>query len=97
MTREDVASICKALSDTNRLKIVKVLTCGEKCACKILSDLQITQPTLSHHMKVLIDSGLVNARKNGKWQYYTINARRFSEYKEYIGTLTCEKTAVCNK
>ncbi len=60
---DDNAKIIKALSDGNRLKIIDILSCGEKCACDILEHFQFTQPTLSHHMKVLIDCGLVRSRK----------------------------------
>lgn len=62
---EDNAKIIKALSDANRLKIIDILSCGEMCACDILKHFEFTQPTLSHHMKVLIDCGLVKHRK--KW------------------------------
>ena len=64
----------KALADANRLMIVDMLSCGELCACKILEKFNITQPTLSHHMKILCDCGLVSGRKEGKWTYYSINA-----------------------
>ena len=66
MTREEVANICKAMSDANRLRIIEMLTSGEKCGCELLEELQVTQPTLSHHMKVLSDCGLVSSRKDGK-------------------------------
>ena len=56
----NVASICKALGDSNRLEIMKVLSEGEKCGCKLLEKFGITQSTLSHHMKVLTGCGLVN-------------------------------------
>ena len=84
MTREEVANICKAMSDANRLRILEMLTTGEKCGCELLEELQVTQPTLSHHMKVLSDCGLVSSRKDGKWHHYSINRERFAEYKEYI-------------
>jgi len=67
------AKIFKALSDHNRLKIIDILSCGEKCACDILEDFDFTQPTLSHHMKVLMDSGLVKCRKERLWSYYTLD------------------------
>ena len=54
-----MALICKALGDANRLKIVKMLSDGEKCGCKLLEAFEITQPTLSHHMKILCECGLV--------------------------------------
>ena len=63
----------KALSDENRLQIVEMLTEGELCACRILEKFEITQPTLSHHMKILCDCGLVKGRKQGKWTYYSIS------------------------
>ena len=50
MNRENVSTICKAMGDSNRLKIVESLSDGEKCACHLLEELDITQPTLSHHM-----------------------------------------------
>ena len=68
------ADIYKALGDTNRLMIVDMLAGGELCACKILEKFDITQPTLSHHMKTLCACGLVKGRKQGKWTYYSISA-----------------------
>lgn len=62
----------KVLGDANRLKILNLLSCGELCACEILEYFDFTQPTLSHHMKVLIDCGLVTARKEGLWNYYSL-------------------------
>lgn len=68
-----IASVFKALCDENRICILKLLQGGEKCACVLLDDLQITQPTLSHHMKILCDSDIVVGRKEGKWTYYSIS------------------------
>jgi len=70
---EENAKIIKALSDPGRLKIIDILSCGEKCACEILEQFEFTQPTLSHHMKVLSDCGLVESRKEGLWNYYSLN------------------------
>ena len=70
---DEKAKIIKALSDSNRLKIIDILSCGERCACEILEHFNFTQPTLSHHMKVLIDCGLVESRKEGLWNYYSLN------------------------
>ena len=89
MTREEVANICKAMSDSNRLRIIEMLTQGERCACNLLKELKVTQPTLSHHMKVLSDCGLVRFYKDGKWQHYSINCEKFKEYKDYIAAITC--------
>ncbi|HOH89422.1 MAG: winged helix-turn-helix transcriptional regulator [Clostridia bacterium] len=68
------ARIIKALSDPSRLKIVDILSCGEMCACDILEHFDFTQPTLSHHMKVLMECGIVECRKEGLWNYYSLNS-----------------------
>lgn len=63
----------KALSDPNRLKIMDLLSCGELCACELLKHFDFTQPTLSHHMKILQECELVMSRKQGIWNYYGLN------------------------
>ena len=77
----------KAFCDENRVKILKLLLSGEKCACKLLEALNITQPTLSHHMKILCDSGIVNARKEGKWTHYSISQEGIEEAQKYLDFL----------
>ena len=89
MTIEKTAEICRALGDENRLKIIGLLTGGELCACRILEKLDITQPTLSHHIKILCECGLVNARRDGKWMHYSINCETFSEFKQYFDVVKC--------
>ncbi len=81
------AGVFKALSDGNRLTILEMLSGNEICACKILETLDITQPTLSHHMKVLCDSGLVTARKSGQWSYYSLNRDKLEELKSFLDSL----------
>ena len=73
LTDKKTAEMFKAFCDENRIKIMKLLQGGEKCACVLLDDLHITQPTLSHHMKILCDSGVVVGRKDGKWMHYSIS------------------------
>ena len=72
-TDKDTARVFKAFCDENRIRILKLLTTGEKCACKLLEEINITQPTMSHHMKILCDSGIVVGRKEGKWMHYSIS------------------------
>lgn len=88
--RDDVKRI-KALADENRLAIMLALQNGEKCGCVLLEELNITQPTLSHHMKLLCDSNLVIGRKAGKWMYYSISRKGVSAFREMI-----EKYARCD-
>ena len=63
----------KALSDETRLKIIDMLSCGELCACEILESFSIAQSTLSYHMKILVECGLVNGVRDGAWMRYSIN------------------------
>ena len=81
----------KALADANRLMIVDMLSCGELCACEILEKFNITQPTLSHHMKILCDCGLVKGHKKGKWTYYSLNEERIKEFKNFLCAITADK------
>lgn len=73
MNYEESSKIIKAIADPNRLKIIDILSCGEKCACDLLEAFDFTQPTLSHHMKVLTECGLINCRKEGLWSHYSLN------------------------
>jgi len=91
MNTIDVAVICKALGDSNRLQIVQMLSDGEKCGCKLLEAFDITQPTLSHHMKILCECGLVNDRKEGKWHHYSLNCETLQGFKGFIEGLSCVK------
>ncbi|MPM83388.1 hypothetical protein SDC9_130452 [bioreactor metagenome] len=72
-TYSKYAVFMKALSDETRVKIFAMLSQGELCACKILEEVNITQPTLSYHMKILSESGLVNSRRDGVWMRYSVN------------------------
>ena len=85
------AIIFKAFCDENRVRILQLLQNGEKCACRLLEEMNITQPTLSHHMKILSDCELVQSRKDGKWIFYEINCCRFKEFKQYFESIQCWK------
>lgn len=78
------ARIFKAFCDENRLRILELLQSGEKCACKLLEDLNITQSTLSHHMKILCDSGIVCGRREGKWTHYSLAAEGCAHASEVL-------------
>lgn len=84
MDNKRIASIFKAFCDENRLQILELLRGGERCACSILEEMKITQPTLSHHMKILCDSGVVVGRKEGKWMHYSISEDGLEQVMEYL-------------
>lgn len=82
------AKIFKAFCDENRLMILEMLQSGEKCACHLLENINIVQSTLSHHMKILCESGIVNSRKEGKWTYYSISEEGSKYAFALLKTLT---------
>lgn len=84
MDSKRVAVMFKAFCDENRLQILELLRSGERCACNILEEMHITQPTLSHHMKILCDAGIVTGRKEGKWMHYSISSEGMEEVKECL-------------
>lgn len=84
MERKTAVKIFKALSDENRLMILSLIGNSQICACKLLENLEIGQPTLSHHMKILCDSGIVEATKEGKWMYYKINKSKYNETAKFL-------------
>ncbi len=95
--------VFKALSDENRLAILEMLGSGEKCACVLLKKLNIGQPTLSHHMKILCESGLVNSRQEGKWTHYSLSTDGCGHVKTFVENLSIlsvksesEDNPVCN-
>jgi DNA-binding transcriptional ArsR family regulator len=71
---EDEARIHGALSDMNRLKILKLLGFREMCVCELTAALDMNQPNLSYHIKKLESAGLVRSEKRGKWVYYSISS-----------------------
>ncbi len=96
------ACIFKAFCDENRIRILLLLQGGEKCACRLLEEMNITQPTLSHHMKILCDSGIVVGRKEGKWIHYSISPQGATIAAEYLEKLTtikceCDKKSCCEE
>ncbi len=102
MDERKTALIFKAFCDENRIRILKMLTSGEKCACKMLEELNVTQPTLSHHMKILCDSGVVVGRKEGKWMHYSISSEGAKVAADCLKELTstpcgCENKSCCEK
>ena len=85
---EKNAKVFKAFCDENRLMILELLKTGEKCACKLLEDLNISQSTLSHHMRILCESGVVYARKEGKWTHYSISGEGAVYARELLDQIT---------
>ena len=94
---EENIKVFKALGELNRAKIINMLSTGEKCACMLLEEFNFTQPTLSHHMKVLIDCNIVKYRKEGTWIYYSLNKEVCNETIKFLNSiLGNNKVYVCS-
>lgn len=94
----DMAKILKALADPKRLRIVDMLSCGELCACRILEAFQVTQPTLSHDMKVLMEAGIVQARPEGKWIYYSLDQAHLQCFYHMLGgVFSLTEDCICHR
>lgn len=87
----DNAYVLKAFTDETRLKIIDMLSCGELCACKILDHFKFTQPTLSYHMKILTESGIVSGRREGAWMHYSLNRECINNLLDFLKILTDDK------
>lgn len=96
LTYAPMVPVFKALADETRLKIIEMLSCGELCACNILEEFNITQPTLSYHMKILTESGLVKAVRTGSWMRYSLVNDDILSLKQFIAELTrCKRASGC--
>ncbi len=93
---DETAKLFKAFCDPRRIEIIEMLSSGEKCACMLLEKLPIAQSTISHHMKILCDSGLVVARQEGKWTHYSLCDRKCIEAAQYISNLIGRQKEQCN-
>jgi len=94
----EYAPVFKAISDESRLKIINMLSCGQMCACDILEEFNISQSTLSYHMRILTDSGLINVTRDGQWMRYEINIDRFETALSFLKEITNhQQNCVCKK
>ena len=92
------ARLFKAFCDESRLKIIEELQSGEQCACNLLEVMPISQSTLSHHMKILTESGIIVSRKEGKWVHYSISDEGMQKAMKVLGDLgnvSNDKSVVC--
>lgn len=84
------ALVFKALADPNRLRllsIIKAESSGETCACGLIDPLDLSQPTLSHHLEILVDAGLLHREKRGTWAYYSLMPGALERAAGLLGSL----------
>lgn len=78
----------KAFCNEYRLQVLELLQGGEKCACVLQEALETSQSNLSHHMKILVDSGIVSARQEGKWTHYSIDQQGVAAAHDLLDEMT---------
>lgn len=96
MSYKELSSILKVLSDPSRLEILDLLSCGELCACDLLEHFQFSQPTLSHHMKSLVENNIVTTRKDGNKHMYKLNHAILDDVKQNLTIInTSDQRCIC--
>ena len=91
---EENAKVFKAFCDEKRLRILELLRDGEKCACKLIESLDIGQSAISYHMKILVESGIVESRQEGKWTHYKISEKGSAYAGSLLKELTTANSAI---
>ena len=80
------AALFHALSDPIRLNVVRLLTDGERCVCELMEELDMAQSRLSWHLKTLADAGVITSRREGRWNYYSLNHDALNEGRDILAT-----------
>ncbi len=93
---EKYARLFKVLADVNRLKIIELLIKGETCGCTLIDNLQISQPTLSYHLKMISEAGLADSKREGNWIKYYINKDKLTEIKLFIEKIRDTEAEQCS-
>jgi ArsR family transcriptional regulator len=91
---EEQAKVFKAFCDEKRLRVLELLRSGEKCACVLLEQLDLGQSGLSYHMKILVESGAVESRQEGKWTHYKISEKGSIYARTLLKELTTPSTVI---
>lgn len=87
---EERAKVFKAFCDEHRLRILELLHGGEKCACVLIDEMGMPQSSLSYHMKILCDSGIVTSREEGKWTHYKISKQGIEKAIAFLKEITAD-------
>lgn len=88
---ERLASSLKAIADPTRLRLLSLVASradGEACVCEMTDPVGLTQGTVSHHLKVLVDAGLLQREQRGKWAYYRLVPAALGDLAHLVGTIT---------
>jgi len=82
----DLAQVLKALADPVRLRLLDIVaSCGEACACDLTEPVAKSQPTVSHHLSVLVDAGVLTREQRGRWAWFTVVPERLAQVRAALG------------
>jgi ArsR family transcriptional regulator len=97
LEQQQARQLLKALADPLRLDLVQALSGGERCVCDLVADLNLAQSRLSFHLKVMREAGLIEAREEGRWVYYSLRAGALEQLQAWLGELAadCQAPARC--
>ena len=80
-----MATQLKALADPTRLRLFSIISAtGEQCACDLTEPLGVSQPTVSHHLRILLEAGLLEREQRGKWAYYQIDREQLGSISAFL-------------
>lgn len=93
MDNQELAQAFKALGDMNRVKMLEMIAGQDDiCACHLLDAFDFTQPTLSHHMKILCSANLIECTKRGRWMHYSLKKETAKRLSRYLNDLSSERS-----
>jgi ArsR family transcriptional regulator len=93
----EVAAMFNALSNAVRLRLFALIAChddGEACVCDLIEAFEVSPPTISHHLKVLREAGLIRAERRGTWIYYSVDSVKLADLVQVLGGSAVEKPGV---
>lgn len=93
--RDRLVGVHRAVGDPTRFEILRLLAAqtGPVCVCDVVDRFEVGQPTISHHLKVLRDAGLVRVSRQGRWAYYAVDPRGVEDLRRSIDLLTPSRLA----
>lgn len=96
LSAEVARALLRALAEPIRLQVIEALAGGERCVCELTSELGLAQSKLSFHLKVLKQAGLITAREEGRWVYYTLRPEAIENLRTWLAQLAnhCTRPAV---
>lgn len=95
MAFEQAQSLLRVLAEPIRLRVVQALAEGERCVCDLTTELELAQPKLSFHLKVMKETGLITARQQGRWIYYRLRPELLLSLRDWLDGLAaaCDRPA----